>query len=242
MIFLLSLEEGFSLWRMFLPILFTFLFYFFEKMKSEPFINVKYLSKNLNVSLLYVQYILATVIFFSMLLAIPSYLQTVVKLDSKNVGLMMLSISVFAMLMTPIATRWIEKAGFRIPLLFGGIAGIVGVGLLLLSNQTSPLIWLFMILAVIGISNGALNIGLQNLLYSIVTKQQSGIASGLLMTSRFIGNVLASSLFGVMFATGMSDSSKNGMTVVLLLVTIFSIPGLFYITKQRSHSESEGTL
>jgi MFS family permease len=242
MIFLLSLEEGFSLWRMFLPILFTFLFYFFEKMKSEPFINVKYLRKNLNVSLLYVQYILATVIFFSMLLAIPSYLQTVVKLDSKNAGLMMLSISVFAMLMTPIATRWIEKAGFRIPLLFGGIAGIVGVGLLLLSNQTSPLIWLFMILAVIGISNGALNIGLQNLLYSIVTKQQSGIASGLLMTSRFIGNVLASSLFGVMFATGMSDSSKNGMTVVLLLVTIFSIPGLFYITKQRFHSESEGTL
>jgi MFS family permease len=242
MIFLLSLEEGFSFWRMIFSILFTFLFYFFEKKKSEPFINVIYLRKNLNVSLLYLQYILTTVIFFSMLLAIPSYLQTVVMLDSKDAGLMMLSISVFAMLMTPLATRWIEKAGFRIPLLLGGIAGIVGVGLLLLSNQTSPLFWLFMILAVIGASNGALNIGLQNFLYSIVTKQQSGIASGLLMTSRFIGNVLASSLFGIMFTGGMNDSSKNEMTLVLLIVTIISIPGLFYITKQRSHSESEGTL
>ena len=233
MVFLLSLESGFSIWRMIVSILFTFLFYFFEKKKSEPFINVTYLRKNLNVSLLYVQYILATVVFFSMLLAMPSYLQTVVMLDSKNAGLMMLSISIFAMLMTPIATRWIERAGFRIPLLFGGIAGIIGVGLLLLTNRTSSLFLLFIILAIIGIGNGAVSIGLQNLLYSIVTKQQSGIASGLLMTSRFIGNILASSLFGVMFAAGMSDSSKNGMTVVLLVVTIISIPGMFYITKRK---------
>lgn len=242
MFFLLSLESGFSLWRMIVSILFTFSFYYFEKKKSEPFINVIYLRKNLNVSFLYVQYILATVVFFSMLLAMPSYLQTVVMLDSKTAGLMMLSISIFAMLMTPIATRWIERAGFRIPLLFGGIVGIVGVGLLLLSNRTLPLFWLFMILAIIGLGNGAVSIGLQNLLYSFVTKQQSGIASGLLMTSRYIGNILASSLFGVMFASGMSDSSKNGMTVVLLVVTVLSIPGIFYITKLRSYSETDGTL
>ena len=40
---------------------------------------------------------------------------------------MMLSIAVFAMMMTPIATRWIEKSASAIPLLFGPIVRIRGV-------------------------------------------------------------------------------------------------------------------
>ena len=108
----------------------------------------------------------------------------------------------------------------------------MGVGLLLTANQTTPLYWLFMILAIMGISNGTLSISLQNLLYSFVTTKQSGIASGLLMTSRFIGNILASSLYGIMFASGINDESKNGMTIVLFVVSFILIPGMFYITKR----------
>ena len=164
----------------------------------------------------------------------PTYLQNVIMLDSKTAGMIMLSISVFAMMMTPIATRWIENIGFRTPLIFGAIVGIVGVGLLLTLNNTSSLVWLFMILAIIGISNGGLSIGSQNLLYSFVTKEQSGIASGLLMTSRFIGNILASSLYGVMFASGINDANKNSMTFVLLIVSVIMIPGILFITKSKA--------
>ena len=42
----------------------------------------------------------------------------------------MLSLSIFAMIMTPIATRWMERAGFRIPLLASVLVGLVGVILL----------------------------------------------------------------------------------------------------------------
>ena len=145
----------------------------------------------------------------------------------------MLSISVFAMMMTPIATRWIESIGFRTPLIFGAIVGIVGVGLLLTFNNTSSLA-AFKALAIIGISNGVLSIGSQNLLYSFVMKEQSGIASGLLMTSRFIGNILASSLYGVMFASGINDVNKNSMTSVLLIVSVIMIPGILFITKSKT--------
>ena len=176
---------------------------------------------------------LTTVIFFALLLSIPTYLQKVMMLDAKTAGMMMLSISVFSMLMTPIATRWTETFGFKIPLLFGSSVGIVGVGLMLTANETSPLYWLFLILAIMGISNGTISISLQNLLYSSVTIKQSGIASGLLMTSRFIGNILASSLYGIMFASGINDESKNGMTIVLIVVSFILIPGMFYITKKR---------
>lgn len=234
MVFLLTLENGFNIWMFMLSIIITLLFYYYEKKRSEPFINVVFLTKNLNVSLIYVQYILATIIFFEMLLFMPTYFQSVLMLDSKTAGIMMLSISVFAMLMTPIATRWTEFAGFRIPLLFGAVVGIVGVGLLFSANENSLLIWLFTILAIIGISNGALSIGSQNLLYSLITKEQSGIASGLLMTSRFLGNIFASSIFGVVFASGINDVNKNYMTIVLLFVAFILIPGLLYITKKGS--------
>ena len=103
----------------------TLLFYFYEKKRSEPFINIVFLTKNLNISFIYVQYVLTTVIFFALLLSIPTYLQKVMMLDSKTAGMMMLSISIFSMLMTPIATRWTETVGFKIPLLFGGSVGIV---------------------------------------------------------------------------------------------------------------------
>ena len=164
----------------------------------------------------------------------PIYIQNVLMLDSKAAGIIMLSISVFAMLMTPIATRWIENIGFRTPLTFGAIVGIVGIGLLLTFNNTTSLVWLFIILAIIGISNGVLSIGSQNLLYSFVTKEQSGIASGLLMTSRFIGNILASSIYGVMFASGINDVNKNLMTSVLLIVSVIMIPGVLFITKSKA--------
>ena len=233
MIFLQSLEKGFDLWKLIFAIFITLLFYFYEKKRSEPFINIVFLTKNLNISFIYVQYVLTTVIFFALLLSIPTYLQKVMMLDSKTAGMMMLSISIFSMLMTPIATRWTETVGFKIPLLFGGSVGIVGVGLLLTANQITPLYWLFMILAIMGISNGTLSISLQNLLYSFVTTKQSGIASGLLMTSRFIGNILASSLYGILFASGINDESKNGMTIVLLVVSFILIPGMFYITRDK---------
>jgi len=232
MVFLQSLGSGLNSWLLIMSVLITLLFYFYEKKKLEPFINVVFLTKNLNISLLYVQYILLTIVFFAIILSMPTYLQNVLILNSKTAGFMMLSLSLFAMIMTPLATRWIDHIGFRIPLMYGAFIGIIGVGLLFTSNQTSPIFWLFIILAIIGLSDGILSIGTQNLLYSIVRKEHSGVASGLLMTSRFIGNILASSLYGVIFANGIDDTSKNWLVIVLLIVSFAMIPGLIYVTRR----------
>ncbi|OCA90342.1 hypothetical protein A8F94_00090 [Bacillus sp. FJAT-27225] len=237
--FFQSLESGFNSWTFGLSLLVSIFFYFYEKKRKEPFLNVVFLRKNPKISLIYFQFILVTLVFFALILSMPTYLQKVIMLDSKTAGMMMLSISIFAMVMTPIATRWTEKVGFRIPLLFGAAVGIVGVGLLVAFNQQSSLLWIFIVLAITGISNGALTIGTQNSLYSIVPKEQSGIASGLLQTSRFIGNILASSLYGVMFAAGVNDHNKNSIAFVLMIVSILIIPVIFYITQKERVSHGE---
>ena len=233
MFFLQALEDGLNLWLLFVSIIVSFLFYNYEKRNSVPFINVNFLRKNLNITLIYILYSLATIIFFAMLLSMPTYLQILLKLSSKLTGIIMLSISIFAMVITPIATRWMEQSGYLKPLLSGGMIGLAGVISLLTVNQNSPLSWIFIVLSILGLSNGILNIGLQTILYSFVSKSDSGIASGLLMTSRFIGNILASSIFGVMFATGINDGNHNWMTIILLIVSVLLLPGILFITKTQ---------
>ena len=137
------------------------------------------------------------------------------------------------MVITPVATRWMEKSGYLKPLLSGAVIGLIGVISLLTINRNSPISWIFIVLSILGLSNGILNIGLQTILYSFISKSDSGIASGLLMTSRFIGNILASSIFGVMFATGINDGNHNWMSIILFIVSVLLLPGIFYITKSK---------
>jgi len=237
MVFLLSLEGGFNIGFFVLSLGLSVLFYTYEKKKADPLINVVFLRKNPTISVVYAQYILSTLIFFSILLFTPTYLQEVIGLGSEYTGLMMLALSVCAMFTTPIATRWAERVGYRVPLLVGAAVGIVGVGFLFTTTKNSSLLWIIIVLALFGISNGLMNISLQNLLYSFISVAQSGIASGLLMTSRFIGNILASSIYGVVFAVGLHDSSKNSMTIALLAVSLVIIPGMLYVTNQKIKTE-----
>ena len=230
MVFLLGLEQSVQIGTLILSIVLTIVFYIYEKRRDDAFINVNFFRKNLNVALIFVQYILSTVIFFAVLLSFPTFIQRVLGASSQMAGVVMLSLSVFAMIMTPIATRWMERAGFRIPLFISVIIGLVGVILLFTVKQNSPLLWIGVVLAVTGMSNGIQNIGLQNLLYSFIRVEESGIASGLLMTSRFIGNILASSIYGLAFATGMAIESMTTMAIILVIVAIVLVPGMLYVT------------
>ncbi|WP_156289435.1 MFS transporter [Oceanobacillus salinisoli] len=233
MIFLLGLEERVQFGTLILAVVLTIVFYMYEKRRDDAFINVNFFRKNLNVALIFVQYILSTVIFFALLLSFPTFIQSTLGGSSQMAGIVMLSLSIFAMIMTPVATRWMERSGFRIPLFVSVVIGFVGVILLFTIEENSSLFWVGVVLAVTGISNGIQNIGLQNLLFSFIRVEESGIASGLLMTSRFIGNILASSIYGVAFATGMSVENLDTMTMILIFVAIVLIPGMLYVTMPK---------
>lgn len=241
MIFLLGLETGIQYGTLILAILFTVIFYVYEKQREEPFIDVNFFRKNMNITLIFGQYILSVLIFFSFLLSIPIYLQTVLNATSRVTGLTMLLLSGTAIIMTPIATRWMEKLGFRMPLFVSTFIGLIGVILLFTVQQHSTVIAVGTVLAVFGVSNGIQNIGLQNLLYSFIDRKDSGIAAGLLMTSRYIGNILASSIFGVIFATGMGDGNMKTMSTVLLIVAILIVPGMAFVTRHEKTIKYKST-
>lgn len=238
MMFLLSLKSGFQTGIFIVAVVLGGLFYVYEKRRDVPFIDVNFFRENLNVTLIYSQYMLTTLIFFTILLSMPTYLQSALGASSKMAGITMLSLSIFSMFTTPVVTRWMERAGSRIPLISSILIGLIGTVLLFSAKQSSPLYWIAIVLAVFGITYGVQNINLQNLLYSFIDKAESGIASGLLMTSRFVGNILASSIYGIAFSTGMNEANMGKMGVVLLIIVVVMFPGMFYVTR---HDESRKT-
>ena len=220
LLFLLSLEKSISFVKLLSSIVFTILFYMVESRRKEPFINVIALRKNLNMSLVYVQFILVNVIFYSIFFGIPLYLQSFRHFDSKTTGLVMLSIAGFGVIVSPIAGRWIDRKGSK-PALFAGASTIIAGSLLLMTIQSnSPVLWIFFSLSVLGLSNGFNNLGLQTALYSFVPPAETGAASGLFMTSRYIGTIFSSSLLGILFGHQVTTAHLHTMGLISVIIGV----------------------
>lgn len=86
----------------------------------------------------------------------------------------MLSLAGFGVIVSPLAGRLIDKYGSKLPMVIGALLLLGGTGLLLTYNDASPLIWLLIIMAVLGMSNGFNNISAQTALYEHVDPEDTG--------------------------------------------------------------------
>jgi MFS family permease len=225
--FFLSFEGHVNFWLLGTGLAFSVLFYKYESKQKQPFIDVLFLKQNLNVCSVYVQFIFVNVVAYSIMFSIPSYLQQVRHFDAKMVGTIMLSVAGFGIFVTPLVGRWIDRSSSKWPLITGTLILIAGALLMLLiHDDTAPYI-IFAILSVFGISSGFHNLGLQTALYTYVSKAETGIASGLFMTSRFMGTILSSSLLGAIFSHAITTQRLHilawacaAMSVVIFVLAV----------------------
>ncbi|MEQ6390211.1 MFS transporter [Bacillaceae bacterium S4-13-58] len=220
LLFLLGLETTFSWWKLVLSILLTVVFYFFESKNKDPFVDVLALKKNMNVTFVYLQSILINIIFYSVFFGVPTYLQDGMHLESNITGVLMLAVASFGVIIAPLAGKWIDTNGSKPILLVGSVSVILGALLLLTINLESSYGWIFFALSVLGVSNGFNNIGIQTALYSFVTPEETGTASGLFMTSRYMGTILSSSLLGILFGKEVTTNHFHMIGVVGAIVGI----------------------
>jgi MFS family permease len=221
--FFLSFKDGVNWLLLPVSLLLSWIFYKYEARRKQPFIDVLFLKHNPNVCFVYLQFILVNIVFYSIMFGIPSYLQQVRHYEGQTVGLIMLAVSGFGVFVTPLVGRWIDRSGSKIPLITGTLFVLAGTLLLLTVHDESTPLAIFCCLAVLGISNGFQNLGLQTALYTYVSTAETGIASGLFMTSRFMGTILSSSLLGMAFSNQITTAHLHALVWACVAISIVMV-------------------
>lgn len=236
-LFLLSLKQHIKWWTAPIFVVAFLLFYFYEKKRSEPFIDLGALKKNKNVSFIYLQFISINLVYYCYFFGLPTFLQQVRGYSSGTTGLIMLSMAGCGVVVAPFTGRWIDKSGSKPALIAGAITIIIGTVLLTTLQNGTPLIWLIIIMIILGSSNGFNNIAMQTALYDNVTAQETGTASGLFQTSRFLGSIASSTVIGLLFDNQLDVAHLHHVVYVCIVVS-FIVLGLS-LRLPRRHSQSE---
>lgn len=238
-LFLLSLDENIRWWALFLFLGAGSLFYMQEKGHDEPFIDIKSLKKNRYVTAVYLQFMSINTVYYCYFFGFPTFLQQVRGYSEEHTGLIMLALAGFGVLVSPIAGGLINRHGSKLPMLIGAALLLIGTGLLLTYKETSPLLWLLVIMAVLGMSNGFNNISSQTALYEHVNPEDTGTASGLFQTSRYLGSILSGSLLGLTFNRHLDQSHLHMVAIIcfvfclLIVAMAWKLPGQLQLKRRK---------
>jgi len=191
------------------------------ELKSEsPFIPLRTFMKYPAMTWVNIEYILVNMLFYSLFFGIPAYLQIVRQVSEFQTGILMLSLGLCTLLTSPIAGRWIDKAGPKPALLASGLLMTLGSVLLISLKQTSPLISICFALAAFGIGSGLNSVGLQTVLFQSTPKEIIGVASGLFNTSRYLGTIGSSLLIGFVMGGTFNFEGFRFLGFILILVAL----------------------
>lgn len=234
-LFLLSLDQTIRWWALAVFLVAGYLFYLQEKRRAEPFIDLAGLMKNRNVTMIYLLFMSINLVYYCYFFGFPTFLQQARGYSEEHTGLIMLALAGFSIIVSPLVGRIIERHGSKLAMMIGAVFLLVGTGLLLTYNEVSPLWWLLVIMGVLGISNGFNNIAAQTALFAAVDAEDTGSASGLFQTSRYLGSILSGSLLGLTFNQHI-DQAHLHLVAIVCFVFCLIIVGLSLKLKKDSHS------
>ncbi|WP_138417638.1 MFS transporter [Aquibacillus sediminis] len=224
-LFLLSIVDQVKWWAIIVAILSFVCMYVYETRRRDPFIDLKALKNNKNVSFIYLHFMSINIIFYCYFFGLPTFLLQVREYSERTTGLIMLAMAGMGVFVTPFVGRWIDRSGAKLTLLTGAISLMVGTALLLTVHDTTPLWWLLIIMAIIGMSNSFNNISLQISLYSHVNKEETASAAGLYQTSRYLGSIFSSCILGILFNDYLDVAHLH---MVVMICLIFSVLVLYF--------------
>lgn len=195
---------------------------------KHPFIDVRMLALNLALTRTYTRFMLMTLCIYTVLYGITAWIGSTHGISSLEVGLLLLPMSIIsAIVVRPISKRNLVRG----PLIVSAASSIVAsIGVFFLT-VSSPIIWILIITLIFGITMGTMVCGNQTALYTQVTADQIGTASGLFRTFGYIGSIASSAIIGIAFHAGVTD---NGMhAIAITMITVSAIALLITVTDRR---------
>ncbi|MED1915551.1 MFS transporter [Bacillus thuringiensis] len=208
-----------------------------ELKTTSPFIPLRTFAKYPAMTWVNIEFMLVNVLFYSLFFGLPSYLQMVRHVSEFHTGMLMLSLGLCSLVVSPIAGRWIDQSGPRPALFASAMLMTFGSLWLVTFNQDSHVISVCVALAAFGISNGLNNVGMQAALFKSSPKEIIGVASGLFQTSRYLGTILSSLLIGIVMGDKFSAEGLQALGIILTTIAL-SLVLMSWRRESRQRGES----
>ena len=190
---------------------------------ATPFFDLRLLGRNPGMIAVFLQFAAVTFIFYSFFFGLPLWLEQVAGHDARTAGLLVLPLTGIAVIVTPVASRMIERFGTRVPLLIGSLFMLAGSLLMLTMSAGAP-VWLVLgICFVLGVPNAFNNLGLQAALYGVTPPERISWAAGQFQTFRYVGATLAGAVLGSVFRAGATTGGLHGIAGVLAGVSVMLV-------------------
>lgn len=187
---------------------------------KRAFIDVRLLASNLALTRTYTRFTLMTLCIYTVLYGVTEWIGATRHISSLEVGMLLLPMSVLsAFVVGPISKRNLVFG----PLVVCAASSIVAsIGIFFLTSS-SPIIWILMITFIFGITMGTMASGNQTALYTQVTAEQIGTASGLFRTFGYTGSIASSAIIGIVFHTKVADSGMHTIALIMIAVSVIAL-------------------
>lgn len=198
-----------------------------ELRASHPFIDIRLLATNRGLTLTYLRFALGTLCVYTVLYGVTQWIEVARGISSADAGLLLLPMSlVGSVLALPISRMNLVRA----PLIAAAVSCLIASAGVLLLGTTTPIVWVVVITLIFGVTLGTSVSANQTTMYTEVSADQIGTASGLMRTFGYIGSIASSALISIFFRQSVDDS---GLHTIALVMVILSIVGVIIVVADR---------
>lgn len=164
------------------------------------------------------------------------YLQYIQTLTPQQAGLILVSQPIVMALLSPLAGRLSDRIEPRIVASIGMMLTVIGLGLLIFLNQTTPIAFIVTNLVVLGIGFALFSSPNTNAVMSSVEKKNYGVVSATLGTMRLVGQMFSMGIAMLIFAIFIGKvkitpehypSFLTSMKIAFTIFAVFCFGGVF---------------
>jgi len=144
---------------------------------------------------------------YALLFQLPFLLREWYQLDASSIGAVLLTMMIFMVFLAPIGGRLSELLGTRPTILGGLMVALAGMILLLLTTGSTPILWMFVSLALVGAGLGIVSGPIHSTALSAAPAEQSGVAASVISTMRYLGGMAGITIISIF----LNDTESAGM-------------------------------
>ncbi|MCJ7449774.1 MAG: MFS transporter [Bacteroidales bacterium] len=200
--------------------LFGIVFALFEKAITNPVFDIRLILRNRVfafsgiAALIHYSATSATGFFISL------YLQYLKGFDARTAGFIMISQPVMMALLSPLAGRLSDK--YNPGVIASAGMGLTATGLIILCfvHESSPVLLIISLLAIMGIGFGLFSSPNSNAIMSSVEKKHLGVASGVVGTMRMVGQMLSMGIAMMLLALYMGKGAITPATFPVFITVM----------------------